>query len=81
MTLTANEKRTVIAVFDELTKMPYGQLNTFLGSITINEMHELYRKMRYEDYCEKHGIRYEDMTDDDFEDAALEAAYAQGYAV
>ena len=81
MTLTANEKRTVLAVFEELNKRKYSELNTFLGSITIREMQALYQKLRYEGYCERHGITYEEMTDDDFIDAAMEEAVAQGYAV
>lgn len=43
--LTENEVRTVLSVFGELRKMKYGNLNTFLGSITINEMNELYSKL------------------------------------
>lgn len=38
MKLTANEKRTVKAVFGELLKKPYSELNCFLGSLTIEEM-------------------------------------------
>lgn len=43
--LTENEVRTVLAVFDELRKMPYDKLNTFLGSITIEEMNQLNEKL------------------------------------
>ena len=66
MNLTDNEKRTVRAVLGELLKKPYKELNTFLGSLTIQEMQILYNKMKYEKYCEEHGIRYEDMTENDF---------------
>jgi hypothetical protein len=72
--MTAREKRTVLSVFEALTKMRYDELNTFLGSVTIQEMSRLYLKLKYEDYCREHGIKYEDMTADDFADA-----YAQGY--
>ncbi len=44
--LNVKEVRTVIAVFSELEKMPYGELNKFLGSLTIKEMQELYRKLK-----------------------------------
>lgn len=81
MTLTKEEKRTVLAVFDELAKMKYSDLNTFLGSITIKEMMALRQKLEYEEYCENHGIRYEDMTEDDFINKALEDAERNGYAV
>ena len=48
------------------------ELNKFLGSTTIVEMMTLANKMRYAEYYERHGIAYEDMTDEDFVDAALE---------
>ncbi len=71
MTLTLEEKRTVRAVFGELLRKPYGELNSYLGSVTIKEMRRLYSKLSYEDYCEERGIRYEDMTEEDFIDAHL----------
>lgn len=39
--LNENQVRTVLAVFSELQRKPYSELNTFLGSITITEMVEL----------------------------------------
>lgn len=74
MKLTTNEKRTVKAVFDELLKKPYSELNCFLGSLTIKEMQTLYSKLRYEQYCDGHGINYENMTEDDFISAEEERA-------
>jgi len=70
MILTKAEKRTVLAVFQELEKRK--DLNTFLGSVTIREMQELCRKLEHEEYCESHGVAYEDMSEDDFVNAALE---------
>ena len=72
MTFTDGEKRTVLSVFGELLKMDYGELNKFLGSITIKEMQTLYLKLKYEDYCHRHHISFSDMKDEDFENAALE---------
>lgn len=46
MKIKQKEERTILAVFGELQKMPYSKLNTFLGSITIEEMNDLYRKIR-----------------------------------
>lgn len=66
MEITANEKRTIKAVFGELLKKPYSELNCFLGSLTIEEMQKLYSKLRYEKYCEDNGISYDDMTEEDF---------------
>ena len=43
--LTENEVKTVLAVFGELRKMSYDTLNTFLGSITIDEMNQLNNKL------------------------------------
>lgn len=64
--MTREEKRTVLAVFTELLKMDYDKLNGFLGSLTIKEMQDLWHKLRYEDYCKKHGIDHRDMTDEDY---------------
>ena len=72
--MTDLEKRTVRAVFHELLKKPYAELNTFLGSITIEEMQKLYSKLKYEGYCKDHEITYEEMTEDDFIQA-----YEEGY--
>lgn len=46
MNLTDKEVRTMVAVFDEIVKMPYEKQNSFLGSITIEEMNRLYWKGR-----------------------------------
>lgn len=64
--MTDAEKRTVRAVFGALLEKPYNELNTFLGSLTIEEMQRLYNRLKYEPYCELHNIKYEDMTEDDF---------------
>lgn len=69
MTLTKKEKRVVLAVFDELNKKRNAELNMYLGSETIKEMRTLYDKLRYEEYCERRGITYEEMTEEDFIDA------------
>ena len=45
-TLNEREVRTVIAVFEELVRMRYTELNKFLGSVTIAEMQELNSKLR-----------------------------------
>lgn len=75
MTFTPNEQRTVQAVFESLLKrFTDDELNCFIGSVTIGEMHELYNKLRYDSYCQEHGIKYEEMTEEEFVDAALESA-------
>lgn len=70
--MTKNEKRTVMAVFGSLMEKKDSELNTFLGSVTITEMKKLYSKLYYEDYCKRNGIRYEDMTEEDFVSEYLE---------
>ena len=69
MTLTKKEKKVVLAVFDELNKKRDTELNMYLGSETIKKMRTLYDKLRYEEYCERRGIKYEEMTEEDFIDA------------
>lgn len=46
MKITQKEERTILEVFEELKKMPYSKLNTFLGNVTILEMNDLYWKIR-----------------------------------
>lgn len=69
MTFTDKEQRTILAVLDGILHMPYRELNTFLGSLTIAEATMLYGKMKMAPYCERHGIAYEDLTVEDYEDA------------
>ena len=64
--MTQEDKNVVKAVFGELLRKPYNELNTFLGSYTIAEMGRVYSKLHHEPYCERHGIKFEDMTEDDF---------------
>ena len=66
------EKKVVLGAFDALAHMKYEDLNRILGSITIQEMTDLYNKLKYDDYCKRHHISYKNMTAEDFEDAALE---------
>lgn len=42
---TENEARNVLAVYEELSKMKYEDLNKFLGSMTIQTMHQVYNKL------------------------------------
>lgn len=67
MTLTEHEMDVVWGVFtDLLMRFQDNELHKFMGSITINEMKHLWGKLRYREYCDKYGIAYEDMTEDDF---------------
>lgn len=44
--MTEHEVRTCLAVFSELRKKPYDEINTYLGSLTIEEMCALDNRMR-----------------------------------
>lgn len=69
MTFTEKEQRTILAVLDGIVRLPYREQNTILGSLTIAEASDLYGKMKMDPYCVKHGIAYEDLTDEDYENA------------
>ena len=67
MELTNKEVKTLKAVlYDLVTTFQDYELHRFMGSETIKEMKKLQQKLYYLDYCEEHGIKYEDMTEDDF---------------
>lgn len=67
MELTNREVKMLKAVlYDLVTTFTDDEMNKFMGSETIKEMKALQQKLYYSDYCEEHGIRYEDMTEDDF---------------
>lgn len=67
MELTNKEIKTLRAVlYDLTTTFTDDEMNKFMGSETIKEMKALQQKLYYSDYCEEHGITYEDMTEDDF---------------
>lgn len=67
MILTNKEVRTLKAVlYDLVTTFQDYELNRFMGSETIKDMKALQQKLHYYDYCQEHGITYEDMTEDDF---------------
>ena len=67
MELTNKEVKTLKAVlYDLVATFTDDEMNKFMGSETIKEMKALQQKLYYSDYCEEHGIRYEDMTEDDF---------------
>lgn len=61
-----NEERLVFVVLDELMKMGYKKLNSIFGTLTIEDMQVLHSKLHYNDYCERHGVKYEEMTEDDY---------------
>jgi len=45
--LDENEIRTCIAVFSTLRMIPYDKLNSFLGSLTIEQMRKLHTDLHY----------------------------------
>ena len=63
--MTKEEKRTVRAILAEVLYMG-NKANTIWGSETLKEARKLWYKLECEPYCERHGIKFEDMTDEDF---------------
>lgn len=73
MKFTKREEKVILAVFTDLIQtLSDKEMNSFIGSETIKEMHKLRSKLKYADYCERHNIKYEDMTEADFEQAYYE---------
>lgn len=56
-------------------------METNIGSITREEMRELYRRLDYASYCERLGVVYEDLTEDDIEEISYMKARDAGYEV
>lgn len=69
--MTEKDKNLVRVVFHELDRLPYKELNTILGSDTIKQMHNLLLKLETEEYRRVRNIKFQSMTDEDFEDYAL----------
>lgn len=65
MELNERQQKIVRAVFEELIYR-CDKVHYMFGSETIEEMADIARRIRHEPYCKRHGIKYEDMTDDDF---------------
>lgn len=72
MEFTRQEQRTILAVLSGILCLPYKEQNKIIGSLTIEDASRLYSKMKYAPYCERHGIAYEDMAEEDFEYAYRE---------
>lgn len=79
MKFNENEVRTIYTVLEQMERL--GWEASRLGSLTFLEMQMLKAKIETFDYCERNGIQFEDMNDDDYEAFALEEAEADGYAV
>lgn len=45
----------------------YSEARKNWGSETIKYMMEIHNKLRMRDYCERHNVKYEDLTDEDYE--------------
>lgn len=46
MVISDNHVRTIIAVFGELLRKPYEEVNTYIGSETYKEMQDLYSRAK-----------------------------------
>ena len=65
MELSKSEKKMLCGVLAEVLSHT-DELHKRFGSITIEEMDKLYWKLKFSDYCARHNINYEDMTEDDY---------------
>ena len=72
MPMTEEELKLVYALLQSFSELPYGEQLKMLGSIGVTMAYKLERKMHYYPYCQSHGIRFEDMTEDDYVNAYLE---------
>lgn len=83
--MTDREKRIVMAVFGTLLhEHTWNELNAApfsLGSLTIDEMQDVYQHLKYEDFCKARGITYEEMTEEDFMEYEEERAREMGYDI
>lgn len=71
--LTAEERRTVLAVIHELVvMMPVVETNKRIGSMTILEASLLCSRLEHEEYCREHHVNFWDMDGDDYETAWIE---------
>lgn len=66
---TERQAKLIYWVFNELCKMPTDDLRQLLGSAGATQASILASELRYYDYCKRNGIKYEDMTDEDYERA------------
>lgn len=74
ITLTDEERRLITAILGRLRNLPHEEQEKLLGTCGVPIMYRLERKLHYYPYWSKHGIRFEDMTEDDYVDAYLEMA-------
>lgn len=72
MKFTERELVVIQEVFGELLRMPNSKLNTLLGTETIDVMSKIHHKLEYSNYCEKHGKKYEELTEEDYIEAIEE---------
>ena len=72
MKLTNNELKVIEAVFEDILRNENGDIHQRFGSLTIEAIQNIHSKIHYNEYCERHGISYEEMTDEDYEEAYSE---------
>lgn len=68
MKFTDTELNVIAYAIDELIRQGWKKH----GTLTIEEALTVASKLRFRDYCERHGITYEQMDDLDFEQAYRE---------
>lgn len=63
------QANVIYSVFGELSNLTNSELRRLFGSDGAIEVVKLAGELRYYDYCKRNGIKYSEMTAEDFERA------------
>lgn len=72
MKFTKAEMDLFKMVLREVAKKDYDEIMNLVGSMYVEPVKRLADRLNTQWYCERHNIRYEDLTEDDRVDMALE---------
>ena len=65
--LTNDEKATLKHILDKILLNENARIHYDYGTFEIEIMQELYRKLKFDNYCKKLNIKYEDLSESDIE--------------
>jgi hypothetical protein len=75
VSLTEEEARIVRAMCSKLSDCFYSGKKVDMCDELLFGMSAIYERLRYRSYCERHGVKYEDMDEQAFCDANEEEFY------
>ena len=84
ISLTERQAKHLFALLDTLYRANANgeiDLRNILGNLGLFDLIDLHSVLEMHEYCQKHGVKYEDLTSADYEAFALEKAEADGCAV